>query len=173
MILQLDHVYEFTYIRTFQTRNGITFFEVSLDNEFYNVYPKPFQLENPPQIFKCKVREIQENGYVKLTQDFDWVVGSYFKNNEFYEFIVTGEERVVESGQMLYKVKNEAVGLDFTYLEQEDESIAIGQSINCRVSVKKDIQGRYKIRLYSGNRDMDGYRPEEVFANIEHSELYS
>ena len=173
MILQKDNVYEFTYVRTFQTRNGITFFEVSLDNENYNVFPRPYQIENPPQTIKCKVRDIEENGYVKLTQDYDWIIGSYFKNNEFYEFIVMGEERIVESGQMLFKVKHEETGLDFNYLEQEDDTIILGQRIRCRVSVKTDIQGIHKVRLYSGNRSMDGYRPEEVFALIEHSELYS
>ena len=92
MELYKDQVYEFTYVRTYQTRNGVTFFEVCLDGESYNVYPRPFQLQNPPETLKCKVREIEENGYVKLTQDYEYIVESYFNKRNLYDFTIIGED---------------------------------------------------------------------------------
>lgn len=172
MELYKDQVYEFTYVRTYQTRNGVTFFEVSLDGESYNVYPRPFQLQNPPETIKCKVREIEENGYVKLTQDYEYIVESYFNKRNLYDFTIIGEDRVIDSGQMIYKVNNPDVDLDFYYLESDNKTYSPGDSIKCRISLKRDKEGKLRMRLYSSDRDMDGYRPEEIFASIEHSHLY-
>ena len=172
MELYKDQVYEFTYVRTYQTRNGVTFFEVNLDGESYNVYPRPFQLQNPPETLKCKVREIEENGYVKLTQDYEFIIESYFNKRNLYDFTIIGEDRIIDSGQIIYKVNNPDVDLDFYYLESDNKIYSPGDSIKCRISLKKDKEGKLRMRLYSSDRDMNGYRPEEIFASIEHSHLY-
>ena len=172
MELYKDQVYEFTYVRTYQTRNGVTFFEVSLDGECYNVYPKPFQLQSPPDKIKCRVREIEENGYVKLTQDYEYIVESYFTKWNLYDFTIICEDRRIDSGQMIYKVNNSDVDLDFYFLDSEDKGYAPGESVKCRISLKRDKEGKLRMRLYSTDKDMNGYRPEEIFASIEHSDFY-
>lgn len=172
MDLLLDQIYDFTYVRTFSTKNGKLMFEVSHEGELYNVIPRKYQVDNPPEIFRCRVKEITDSGYVKLTQDIEFILRDYYKPEEYYTFTIVKELPNDRSGLPTYIVYNEETELEHRYFSFDEREFAPGDRIRLQTRVKEDKYGVPRLFFYLKDTEFEPYSPENVFADIPHSDLY-
>lgn len=172
MNLIFNQTYTFSYVETFLSKNGRTMFRVSLDGELYTVVARKYQVDNPPKEFVCRVKDIEENGYVRLSQEIPFILRDYYKPGEFYEFKVIGENPSV-SGLPCYTVYNENTELEHRYFgRDETDLLEVGETIRCQTKVKEDKYGIPRLFFYQNDQDFALFSPEKVFSEISHGGLF-
>lgn len=171
MNLIFNQTYTFSYVETFLSKNGRTMFRVSLDGELYTVVARKYQVDNPPKEFVCRVKDIEENGYVRLSQEMAFILRDYYKPGEFYEFKVTGENPSV-SGLPCYTLYNEDTELEHRYFgRDETDLLEVGSTIRRQTKVKEDKYGIPRLFFYQDDQDFALFSPEKVFSEISHGAL--
>lgn len=171
MNLIFNQTYTFSYVETFLSKNGRTMFRVSLDGELYTVVARKYQVDNPPKEFVCRVKDIEENGYVRLSQEIPFILRDYYKPGEFYEFKVTGENPSV-SGLPCYTLYNEDTELEHRYFgRDETDLLEVGSTIRRQTKVKEDKYGIPRLFFYQDDQDFALFSPEKVFSEISHGAL--
>ena len=171
MNLIYNQTYTFSFVETFLSKNGRTMFRVSLDGELYNVVARKYQVDNPPKELVCRVMDIEENGYVRLSQDLSFVLRDYYKPGEYYEFKVTGESPCA-SGLPCYTLYDENTELEHKFFGRDETDILeVGQTIRCLTKVKEDKYGISRLFFFVEGDDFAPFSPEKVFSEISHGSL--
>ena len=172
MNLIYNQTYTFSYVETFLSKNGRTLFRVSLDGELYNVVARKYQVNNPPKEFVCRVKDIEENGYVRLTQEIPFILRDYYKPGAIYVFKVIGETPSV-SGLPCYTLYNEDTELEHKYFgRDETDVLEVGQTIQRQTKVKEDKYGIPRLFFYQEDDDFTLFSPERVFTEIPHGDFF-
>ena len=172
MLLNYDQTYEFSYVRTFTTKSGLSMFEIEREGETYNVLPRKYQLDNPPRTLRCRVKEIMDNGYVKLFQEVGFILEDYYKPGIRYDFKVLKELPGDASGLPTYIVYNEDTGLEHRFFSFDEAVYQIGDIVSLQTKIKEDKYGVPRLFFYIDDQDFQQFSPEAVFAVIPHGNLY-
>ena len=110
-------------------------FEITRNGESFNVIPRKYQLANPPKMLRCRIKEIADNGYVKLTQDLEFILRDYYKPGVYYTFTVLKELPNDSSGLPTYVVFNEDTELEHRFFSFDEKEYKVGDQIRltCKV----------------------------------------
>lgn len=172
MELVYDQTYDFSYVKTFSIKSGLQMFEITRDGESFNVIPRKYQLANPPKMLRCRIKEIADNGYVKLTQDLEFILRDYYKPGVYYTFTVLKELPNDSSGLPTYVVFNEDTELEHRFFSFDEKEYKVGDQIRLQTRIKEDKYGVPRLFFYIEDTDFDAFAPEKVFESIPHCELY-
>jgi len=147
-------------------------FEITRDGESFNVIPRKYQLANPPKMLRCRIKEIADNGYVKLTQDIEFILRDYYKPGVYYNFTVLKELPHDGSGLPTYVVFNDDTELEHRFFSFDEKEYKVGDQIRLQTRIKEDKYGVPRLFFYIEDTDFDAFSPEKVFESIPHCELF-
>jgi len=171
-MLNYDQTYEFSYVKTFTTRSGFQMFEIERDGETFNVLPRKYQLQNPPKTLRCRVKEITDNGYVKLFQELAFILEDYYKPGVHYDFTVIKELTGDNSGLPTYILHNDDTGLEHHFFSFDEKEYQVGEHVSLQTRIKEDKYGVPRLFFYVDDQEFDAFSPETVFSAISHGNLY-
>lgn len=151
-------------------------YELTLPNDpydnIYRVFPLRCQdYEHYPNEVICYVKEVTENGYVKLLQDEFAFLSELYLPNRIYSFTIEEEKDFGLNDKNTYIVRSD---FNLTHIMETDvdDRRTIGDKVLCEVSLKRGMRHSAIVYIHRSDDEVVFFSPQDVFEGCNHMHDY-